>query len=216
MSKTWIAAAVATAVVGGALGVLLAEQPTPLPAPLQAEDSLEQPPAVTPAALPERTQLPLSAQPKHSPGDLPTERVLWNADSLREEHAQGLTQYYTQINPQLLQDLQQGQVVSLALPGHAQVLRATLSQTRNTGDSAVWHGALGEDDDLESLTLVRGKLETHISVATRDGSLAIIIDNATGKTQITDENQLVLRADPNDHLHYDHQELAPLPPPSQG
>ncbi len=34
MSKTWIAAAVATAVVGGALGVLLAEQPTPLPAPL--------------------------------------------------------------------------------------------------------------------------------------------------------------------------------------
>jgi hypothetical protein len=44
----------------------------------------------------------------------------------------------------------------------------------------------------------------------------IIIDNATGKTVITDENQLVLRADPNDHLHYDHKEHGPLPPPAQG
>ena len=110
--------------------------------------------------------------------------------------------------------------------GHHRVLRAMQHEGGQAappqlGEDAeavgtVGHGALGEDDDLESLTLVRGKLETHISVATRDGSLTIIIDNTTGKTQITDENQLVLRADPNDHLHYDHQELAPLPPPSQG
>ena len=109
-----------------------------------------------------------------------------------------------------------GQVVSLALPGRNSPTRATLGETRNTAGSAVWQGSLIDGDEVESMTLVKGALETHITVATLDGSLSIIIDNATGKTVITDENQLVMRADPNDSLHYDHKELAPLPPPTQG
>ena len=69
---------------------------------------------------------------------------------------------------------------------------------------------------FRSLTLVRGALETHITVATLEGTLSMIIDNATGKTVITDENEMVLRADPNDTMPFDARELPALPPPAQG
>ena len=39
-----------------------------------------------------------------------------------------------------------------------------------------------DGDEAESLTVVRGSLETHINVATLDGSYSIIVDNRSGKT----------------------------------
>ncbi|WP_415753717.1 hypothetical protein [Pseudomonas leptonychotis] len=226
MSKRWITAAVATAIVGGVLGVVLSadlEQPKPTqaasnnseggksPAPSQSTAA----PASQAASQGASGVSTLQAKPPVTTSSA-AQATLWDADSLQETESNGITQHLTQVDPQQLSNLAVGQVVSLALPGRSSPTRATLGETRNTAGSAVWQGSLIDGDEVESMTLVKGALETHITVATLDGSLSIIIDNATGKTVITDENQLVMRADPNDSLHYDHKELAPLPPPTQG
>jgi len=222
MSKRWITAMVATAVVGGTLGFILSEtaqskgdtaQQKPVDSPVPpARPTITAPSApVTPPAADSTVQAqPIANQPAAA------QVTLWDAGSLQEEEADGIIRHLTQLDPQHLAGLHTDQVVTLALPGRQQPVRASLSETRNTAGSAVWHGSLIGGEAMESMTLVRGTLETHITLATADGSLSIIVDNATGKTVITDENQLVLRADPNDHLHYNHKELPPLPPPAQG
>lgn len=222
MSKHWITAMVATAIVGGTLGFVLSEnaqpkgdtaqqKPVNSPAPNAPPTSTASAAPVTPSAADNKVQAqPIASTPAAA------QVTLWDAGSLQEENTYGIVRHLTHIDPQYLASLHTGQVVTLALPGRQQPVRANLSETRNTAGSAVWHGSLIGGDPAESMTLVRGKLETHITLATLDGSLSIIVDNATGKTVITDENQLVLRADPNDHLHYDHKELPPLPPPAKG
>ncbi|MBA4288713.1 MAG: hypothetical protein C0439_07030 [Pseudomonas sp.] len=219
MSPRWITAALATAIVGGVLGVVVSGALTP---PTQ-EAARNEPATAAPAPAAQAAQpvqpvshtLPM--QPTQTAAATPS-ATLWDVQSLQEIENNGITQHLTQVDPALLNNLSVGQELSLALPGRSSPTRATLSETRNTGGSAVWQGSLIDGDDVESMTLVKGALETHITVATLDGSLSIIIDNATGKTVITDENQLVMRADPNDHLHYDHKEHSPLPlpPPTQG
>lgn len=225
MSKRWITAAVATAIVGGVLGVVLSADLEPKPSQAASNNN---PDSKSPAPS-QSTAAPASQAANQGASGVSTlqakppvatssaaQATLWDAQSLQETESNGITQHLTQVDPQQLSNLAVGQVVSLALPGRSSPTRATLGETRNTAGSAVWQGSLIDGDEVESMTLVKGALETHITVATLDGSLSIIIDNATGKTVITDENQLVLRADPNDHLHYDHKELAPLPPPAQG
>jgi hypothetical protein len=225
MSKRWITAAVATAIVGGVLGVVLSADLEPKPSQAASNnhpDGKSSAPSASTAApaSPAASQgasgvSTLQAKPPVASTNV-AQATLWNADSLQETESNGITQHLTQVDPEQLNNLALGQVVSLALPGRSSPTRASLGETRNTAGSAVWQGSLIDGDEVESMTLIKGALETHITVATLDGSLSIIIDNATGKTVITDENQLVLRADPNDHLHYDHKELAPLPPPAQG
>lgn len=217
MSPRWITAALATAIVGGVLGVVLSGGFTPQ----TEQDARHEPTPSAPASTAQATQPPpatshsLPVLPAHTAAATPS-ATLWDVHSLEAVENNGITQHLTQVDPQLLSNLSVGQELSLALPGRSSLTRATLGETRNTAGSAVWQGNLIDGDDVESMTLVKGALETHITVATLQGSLSIIIDNATGKTVITDENQLVLRADPNDHLHYDHKEHGPLPPPAQG
>ncbi|WP_397377303.1 hypothetical protein [Pseudomonas sp.] len=217
MSPRWITAALATAIVGGVLGVVVSGAFTP---PAQ-EAASNQPAATapTPAAQAAQPVQPVShrlpVQPTQTAAAA-SSATLWDVNSLQEVEHNGITQHLTQVDPALLNNLSVGQELALALPGRSNLTRTTLGETRNTAGSAVWQGNLIDGDDVESMTLVKGALETHITVATLNGSLSIIIDNATGKTVITDENQLVMRADPNDHLHYDHKEHSPLPPPTQG
>ncbi len=78
-------------------------------------------------------------------------------------------------------------------------------------------GGLVDGDEAESLTVVRGSLETHINVATLDGSYSIIVDNRSGKTRVIDENDIAARSDPHgDHVDAPLAELPPMPPPAQG
>lgn len=222
MSKSWITAVIATAIVGSGIGYALSERAQPStdnalqPTPASPQATLPPSPTVAAAGVAaDSEQVPVQAKPAKAPAGT-AQVLLWEADSLQEEETDGIVRHHTRLDPQQIETLHTGQIVALAVPGREQPLRASLSETRNTAGAAVWHGALIDGDEAESMTVVRGALETHISLATLDGSLSIIVDNATGKTVITDENQLVLRADPNDHLHYDHKELPPMPPPTQG
>lgn len=222
MSSRWITAALATAIVGGVIGIVLSGGFAPQqPAQEDANTEPNTTPTVTAAqgmqpAAQANNNLPLLPAKAATTTPSASSVSLWDAASLQEVENHGITQHLTQVDPQLLDSLSVGQQLSLALPGRSSPTRTTLSETRNTAGSAVWQGSLLDGNPVDSMTLVKGALETHITVATLDGSLSIIIDNATGKTVITDENQLVLRAAPHDHLHYDHKEHSPLPLPAQG
>ncbi|MCR3806214.1 hypothetical protein K3Z85_29340, partial [Pseudomonas aeruginosa] len=117
----------------------------------------------------------------------------------------------------LLDTLALGQVLEMSLPGRERPLQARLASTHNSAGLPVWRGGLVDGDEAESLTVVRGSLETHINVATLDGSYSIIVDNRSGKTRVIDENDIAARSDPHgDHVDAPLAELPPMPPPAQG
>lgn len=229
--KIWIPAVLVTAISGAVLGVLLssasdpaddiatAGQPVPnspaataaLPAAVAAAPSSTVTPAQVDTQTAEASLTPMAIVPTTAPDEL----NLWSSDSLSAADQHGMPVHLTQVDPALLSQFSVGQTLELNLPGRTAPLRSTLEQTRNNGGAAVWQGKLIDGDEAESLTVVRGQVETHITVATLDGTHSVIIDNQSGNAVITDENELVLRADPNDQLDYDDSELPPQQPPAQ-
>ncbi|SIR79106.1 hypothetical protein SAMN05878276_0150 [Aquipseudomonas alcaligenes] len=219
MSKLWISAAVVLVVVGTATSVVLMEEvPQAPPEPRSATKPVPNKPASSTLTAPTPDVARVSPPQPQATAERQqqAELQLWDPQSLVASEHNGIPVHETQVAPELLQGIGLGQTLSLPVPGRQQPVRATLSETRNNGGAAVWHGKLLDGQDTDSLTLVRGAVETHITVATLEGTLSMIIDNATGKTVITDENEMVLRANPNDTMPFDARELPPLAPPAQG
>lgn len=227
-NKIWIPAVLVTAISGAVLGVLLSSDSDPAGSIATAGQALPSSTAATPtlpSAAPGSTAAPSQASGQVAdtaltpvaiaPTAAPDELNLWSSDSLSAADQHGMPVHLTQVDPALLSQFSVGQTLELSLPGRTTPLRSTLEQTHNNGGAAVWQGKLIDGDEAESLTVVRGQIETHITVATLDGTHSVIIDNQSGNAVITDENELVLRADPNDQLDYDDSELPPQQPPAQ-
>ncbi|MDG3816367.1 hypothetical protein L5B88_05105 [Pseudomonas aeruginosa] len=225
MAKTWIYAASAAAIGGALIGGWLLD-PAPPEAPPQARQSPAAQAVAAPAAALAATATAtataadatrmLAPAPVAAPA--PRERVtLWQGELRSREGAQGIPEYLAQVEPALLDTLALGQVLEMNLPGRERPLQARLASTHNSAGLPVWRGGLVDGDEAESLTVVRGSLETHINVATLDGSYSIIVDNRSGKTRVIDENDIAARSDPHgDHVDAPLAELPPMPPPAQG
>lgn len=223
MAKTWIYAASAAAIGGALIGGWLLD-PAPPEAPPQARQSPAAQAVAAPAAALAATATAtaedatrmLAPAPVAAPA--PRERVtLWQGELRSREGAQGIPEYLAQVEPALLDTLALGQVLEMSLPGRERPLQARLASTHNSAGLPVWRGGLVDGDEAESLTVVRGSLETHINVAALDGSYSIIVDNRSGKTRVIDENDIAARSDPHgDHVDAPLAELPPMPPPAQG
>ncbi|WP_271194113.1 hypothetical protein [Pseudomonas turukhanskensis] len=131
------------------------------------------------------------------------------------EKQDDMTLYHTQVPVAAIGSLAVGKTLQLAVPGRKEPLRATLDETHNNG-AAVWSGSVQGGQAEDSLTVVRGQLETHITLATRDKTLSFVVDNATGKTLMTDQNELLMRATPDALITPESTLLQPLPPPTSG
>ncbi|HBP1118574.1 TPA: hypothetical protein L5S28_002065 [Pseudomonas aeruginosa] len=214
MAKTWIYAASAAAIGGALIGGWLLD-PAPPETPPQARQSPAAQAAALAASTADATHM-LAPAPVAAPA--PRERVtLWQGELSSREGAQGIPEYLAQVEPALLDTLALGQVLEMSLPGRERPLQARLASTHNSAGLPVWRGGLVDGDEAESLTVVRGSLETHINVATLDGSYSIIVDNRSGKTRVIDENDIAARSDPHgDHVDAPLAELPPMPPPAQG
>ncbi|WP_141248898.1 hypothetical protein [Pseudomonas sp. HAR-UPW-AIA-41] len=140
---------------------------------------------------------------------------LWDSSSLVPEQQDEMTLYHTRMPVSVLGMLAVGKTLQLAVPGRKEPLRAKLDETHNTG-VAVWSGSVQGGQPEDSLTVVRGQVETHITVATRDKTLSFVVDNATGSTLMTDQNELLLRATPDALITPESTPLQPLPPPTRG
>lgn len=219
MAKTWIYAASAAAIGGALIGGWLLD-----PAPPEASPQARQSPCRPGSRRPDSGARGAGggryphARPDPVTTPAPRERVtLWQGELRSREGAQGIPEYLAQVEPALLDTLALGQVLEMSLPGRERPLQARLASTHNSAGLPVWRGGLVDGDEAESLTVVRGSLETHINVATLDGSYSIIVDNRSGKTRVIDENDIAARSDPHgDHVDAPLAELPPMPPPAQG
>lgn len=216
MSQYGVIGGVALLLAGATVGSLfyLDGQPA-APATVAQSTAIPAPTAPTP--------MPVASAPAgKAPAGVPAASArsarheLFPSRDFREGQADGITVHYTQADPSLLGQLQQDQVLELALPGRAEPMRAQLVSTHNADGLEVWEARLLDGSPMESLTIVRGRLDTHISVATLQGSVSLVVDNASGQTVITDENALASRSDPHtDHVDAQPAALPPLPPPAQ-
>ncbi|WP_263143959.1 hypothetical protein [Pseudomonas sp. RIT-PI-AD] len=216
MSAQYGVIAGALLLAGAAVGSLMYfDDDTREPAAIVAATSAAQPPTTAPA-LPAPSPVASLPAKGAAPAAAAKTELFPHAD-FREGQADGVPVHYLQAEPAVLADLHEGQVLTVPLPGRAEPLRAELTATHNADGLEVWEARLLDAHPMESMTLVRGRLDTHISVATLGGSLSLIVDNASGQTVITDENELARRSDPNsDHVEFQRQALPPLAPPAQG
>ncbi|UXY50386.1 biofilm-associated metzincin protease inhibitor BamI [Pseudomonas tohonis] len=223
MRKIWLYPAVALVTAGTTLAVLLKDAPAQGDAPPVASSPTAAGSIARPA-LPgagDRAQASVPATGKAAPA-LPTSDhgeatlALWAPDALQAEEQDGMTVYHTRTSPDLLGAFAVGTTLQLGVPGRQEPLRAKLEQTHNTGSTAVWSGAVEGGSDAGTLTVVKGRLETHITLATPEQTLSFVVDNATGATQVTDQNALLMRATPDPIVTPDAKQLPPLPPPAQG
>ncbi|MET1079146.1 MAG: hypothetical protein ABWY06_14125 [Pseudomonas sp.] len=219
MSKLWWMGG-AVALTGAVVGfVLLPSISAPVVAPATAAAPtppvLNQPVVAPAVAMPSPAKVPVSQglQPAPVAAATPAAEVsLWRDDQLSEGTEDGVAVHYATLQPEALHDLNVGQTLELALPGRSQPLRARLGETRNGDGVAIWQGSLIDGDPAETLTVVRGAIETHLTVATLQGSYSVIVDNQTGKAVITDENDLAARANPHgDTVNFQDGEQ-PRPP----
>lgn len=226
MRKIWLYPAVALVTAGTTLAVLLQDTPAqsgqaPVASAPTGAGSVSLPSLPGTAGARAAVQTsgqaaanPSSAAAPDSASDAPL--ALWTADSLQAAEQDGLAVYRTQVAPELLGTFAVGRTLELGVPGQPEPLRATLEQTHNTGTTAVWTGAVEGGSDADTLTVVKGRLETHITLATTEQTLSFVVDNATGATQVTDQNELLMRATPDPIITPDAKQLPPLPPPAQG
>ncbi|WP_165671370.1 biofilm-associated metzincin protease inhibitor BamI [Metapseudomonas otitidis] len=229
MPRTLLYLAVALATSGVTLAVLLRDAPsaptvtqhTPLPT-----EPAAQPAVPVMAAAPQALSSVPVAVNVVAPPQVVTQSLastsadtvveLWDSHSLVPEQQQEMTLYRTEVAITSLGELAVGKTLQLGVPGRQAPLRATLDETHNTGGAAVWSGPVEGGQPEDTLTVVQGQLETHITLATREQTLSMVVDNATGATLVTDQNQLLMRATPDVIITPDSTPLQPLPPPARG
>ncbi|WP_346842488.1 hypothetical protein RAL92_13440 [Metapseudomonas otitidis] len=225
MPRTLLYLAVALVTSGVTLAVLLRDAPsapavtqiTPLPAP--PTTPLPVAPVVAASPMPVAVNVVPAPHVSTVPvADAPADTLieLWDSHSLVPEQQQEMTLYRTQVATTSLGELSVGKTLQLGVPGRQEPLRATLDETHNTGGAAVWSGPVEGGQPEDTLTVVQGQLETHITLATREQTLSMVVDNATGSTLVTDQNQLLMRATPDVLISPDSTPLQPLPPPTRG
>ena len=230
MPRTLLYLAVALVTSGVTLAVLLRDAPSALAVtqhtPLPAAPAAPLPVAPVMAGAPvAASPMPAAVNVVPAPhvatvpvADAAADTLveLWDSHSLVPEQQQEMTLYRTQVATTSLGELSVGKTLQLGVPGRQAPLRATLDETHNTGGAAVWSGPVEGGQPEDTLTVVKGQLETHITLATREQTLSMVVDNATGSTLVTDQNQLLMRATPDALVTPDSTPLQPLPPPTRG
>ena len=94
--------------------------------------------------------------------------------------------------------------VSLAIPDFNEPLHATINKTYNeTGGVEMYQGemfyddAVSFDDELysghrdDNIVIAKGKIKTHVTIATRKATYSLIIDNASGKGTLINEAEYI-------------------------
>ncbi|MDV3443799.1 hypothetical protein R0G64_30735, partial [Pseudomonas otitidis] len=175
MPRTLLYLAVALVTSGVTLAVLLRDAPsapavtqlTPLPAP--PVTPLPVAPVVAASPMPVAVNVVPAPHVATVPvADAPADTLieLWDSHSLVPEQQQEMTLYRTQVATTSLGELSVGKTLQLGVPGRQEPLRATLDETHNTGGAAVWSGPVEGGQPEDTLTVVQGQLETHITLAT--------------------------------------------------
>lgn len=104
-----------------------------------------------------------------------------------------------QANPSDIATLHVGQRLNLHIPQRDTALEAEIASTHNlTPQTQVWQGKVLGGHPQDNIVVTRGKIETHVTIATFDGTYSAVIDNATGDTVMVDEADIIANQVPHE------------------
>lgn len=119
--------------------------------------------------------------------DKPDQLDLWRSAN-QEIRVDGIKGFAIASAPGASAQLKINQTLSLPIPQIDQTLTAELLSTHNQGANVeVWKGKVLDGSEQDNIIIVKGRLETHITVATEEGTYTAIVDNASGKGSIVDQ-----------------------------
>lgn len=96
-----------------------------------------------------------------------------------------------QADPKAVAGLRVGQTLHLYIPQRRTSVEAEIASTQNlTPRTQVWQGKIAGGHPQDNVIVTRGQLETHITIATYEGTYSAVIDNATGDTLMIDEGEI--------------------------
>lgn len=152
----------------------------PEPQPAAASKPAEPIPDPLPEPIPSAHQSP------------PSHISLWQPDQNQPDaEVEGIPVKQLQTAPADLNQLQVGQQIELAIPQLDKTVEARIETTHNQLNIAqVFKGPLIDGHKKDNVIITRGKIQTHVVIATQEGVFSAVIDNATGKTVLTDEGEI--------------------------
>lgn len=122
----------------------------------------------------------------------PSHISLWQPDQNQPDaEVEGIPVKRLQTSPADLNQLHVGQQIELAIPQLDKTVEARIETTKNQLNTVqVFKGPLIDGHKKDNVIITRGKTQTHVVIATREGVFSAVIDNATGKTTLTDEGEI--------------------------
>lgn len=166
--------------------------PAPANAAGQASPSAHPPTTANPQTTASSAAMPLP-EPVHHPKWPPQQRVeLWQVDAADPDTTvDGIPATKMTVEPKLLSSMHVGQEVTLPIPALNRSVTATLTSTHNQINNVeVFKGPITDGSDKDNVIITRGKTNTHVIVATREGVFSATIDNRTGNATLTDEGDI--------------------------
>lgn len=139
--------------------------------------------------------------------------TLWSLDEWQPTYDdEGLTYYETETDSTVFSSLQPGQTLTFQIPQEQVPFTVTFSnKKKGFGDIDIVRGDI--PNTTQGASVIKGKIDTHLTLITASSTYTIIIDNETGKTKIIDEKERAKKQfiDENDGLIQPKVEEA-LPP----
>lgn len=108
-----------------------------------------------------------------------------------EINVDGIAGFAITAKPHLSSYLDINQLIEFPIPNEAKTLMATIEGTHNhTSNVAVWKGKINGGSAFDNVTIVKGKIETHITIATEEATYIAIVDNQSGKGSIVNQSDI--------------------------
>lgn len=102
-------------------------------------------------------------------------------------------------DPSLIDTLHVGQTLHLDIPQRDISVAAEIASTHNlTPRTQMWQGKILDGHPQDNVVVTRGQIETHVTIATFDGTYSAVIDNATGDTVMIDEGDITVNQIPHE------------------
>lgn len=134
----------------------------------------------------------LPARPENAARDARPVVALWQpeADGQKTE-VEGFPATRLKADPEALEGLHVGQQLALQVPELNRTLTARLSSTNNQlNDVQVFRGPISGGHENDNVVVTRGEKATYVVMSTRQGVYSAVIDNESGETVLTNDNDI--------------------------
>lgn len=114
---------------------------------------------------------------------------LWRLEKIQEIQVDGVKAITLTLDPSVLNSFHVGQQIKLQLPHTDLPVSAIVTSTHNEfGNVHVWQSIFEPAEQYEAMTIVKGEIETHITINKDRYTYTAIINNASGETTLMDES----------------------------